>query len=276
MEEWWKQLDNSKMKWLSVIGIGESGLAGLSPIAEAFIDQATVFFGGTRHLSMLPAADGRDRIAWKSPISTSLDEILTYRGQAVCVLASGDPMCYGIGVTLTQRIPVTEMTILPASSTFSLACARLGWSLPDVETLSLCGRPVALLQAVTYPGAKVLVLSEGRHTPAIVADLLTQSGYGQSSITVLEHLGGKRERLISSQANAWNTTELADLNAIALDCIADPGVTPQSRFPGLPDSAYHHDGQITKREVRAVTLSTLAPTPGALLWDVGAGCGRKI
>ncbi|HEY9641402.1 MAG TPA: precorrin-6y C5,15-methyltransferase (decarboxylating) subunit CbiE [Coleofasciculaceae cyanobacterium] len=262
----------SRMKWLSVVGIGESGLAGLSPIAQALIDQATVFFGGSRHLAMLPA-DQRDRIAWKSPLSTSIDEILAHRGQAVCVLASGDPLCYGIGVTLTQRLPVTEMTILPAPSTFSLACARLGWSLTDIETLSLCGRPPALLHAVTYPGAKVLVLSEGRHTPAIVADLLTQNGYGQSLVTVLEHLGGQKERLISGRANTWDATELADLNAIALECIADPGQIPVSRYPGLPDSAYHHDGQLTKREVRAVTLSTLAPTPGSLLWDVGAGCG---
>jgi precorrin-6B C5,15-methyltransferase / cobalt-precorrin-6B C5,C15-methyltransferase len=261
------------MKWLSVVGIGESGVAGLSPIAQSLINQATLFFGGTRHLAMLSPADERQRIAWKSPLSTSIDEILAYRGQAVCVLASGDPLWYGIGTTLTQHIPLAEMTILPAPSTLSLTCAKLGWTLPEVETLSLCGRPPTLLHAVLYPGAKVLVLSEGKHTPAVVADLLTQSGYGQSLMTVLEHLGGSKERLIFGKANVWNATELADLTAIALDCIADVSILAQSRFPGLPDSAYHHDGQITKREVRAITLSTLAPTPGSLLWDVGAGCG---
>ncbi|NJR66175.1 MAG: precorrin-6y C5,15-methyltransferase (decarboxylating) subunit CbiE [Leptolyngbyaceae cyanobacterium CRU_2_3] len=265
------------IKWLFVIGIGESGLAELSPIAHSLIEQATLFFGGHRHLAMLPAADRRDRIPWKSPLRESIEEILAHRGQAVCVLASGDPMCYGIGVTLSQQIPLAEMIILPAPSTFSLACARLGWSLAAVETLSLCNRPAALLSAVIYPGAKVLVLSEDRQTPAIVAHLLSENGYGQSFITVLEHLGGAKERLISGRAAAWNTLEfaesLADLNAIAIECLADPGTLPRSRLPGLPDSAYHHDGQLTKREVRAITLSTLNPTPGALLWDVGAGCG---
>jgi precorrin-6Y C5,15-methyltransferase (decarboxylating) len=191
----------------------------------------------------------------------------------VCVLASGDPMCYGIGVTLTRHVAPTEMTIVPAPSAFSLACARLGWPATEVEMVSLCGRDPALLHAVLYPGARVLVLSAGQHTPALVAAQLTKLGYGNSLLTVLERMGGAHERLVTGTAASWSRAELAALNTIAITCLADPGVTGLSRCAGLPDAAYHHDGQLTKREVRAVTLAALAPLPGQLLWDVGAGCG---
>ncbi|MBE9034513.1 precorrin-6y C5,15-methyltransferase (decarboxylating) subunit CbiE [aff. Roholtiella sp. LEGE 12411] len=260
-------------KWLSIVGIGEDGLQGLSAIAHSLIAQAEIIVGGDRHLAMLPTDDQRQKIVWTSPISASVDEIIQRRGQSICVLASGDPMCYGIGVTLTRRIPVSEMTIIPAPSTFSLACARLGWSLTEVETLSLNGRPLSLLQSYIYPGARLLILSEGKDTPAIVAQLLTNRGYGSSQITVLERMGGSHERIVEGTAVSWSETEIAALNAIAINCTADAGVVCLPRLPGLPDSAYQHDGQLTKQEVRAITLATLAPTPGELLWDVGAGCG---
>ncbi|MDX2216824.1 MAG: precorrin-6y C5,15-methyltransferase (decarboxylating) subunit CbiE [Oculatellaceae cyanobacterium bins.114] len=262
-------------KWLSIVGIGEDGLAGLNEVGRSLLAQATVVVGGKRHLDMLPTGDTREKLLWTSPIKASLSQVVQRRGQMVCVLGSGDPMCYGIGVTFTRRIPMTEMTIVPAPSAFSLACARLGWSLTRVETLSLCGRDPALLKAVLYPGAQILILSADRSTPATVAQLLTQQGYGDSQIIVLERLGGMHERIIQGTAATWTVTDLADLNTIA---IATPRlarvVEPHSpHSPGLPDAAYHHDGQLTKREVRAVTLSALAPLPGQLLWDVGAGCG---
>ncbi|WP_373526066.1 precorrin-6y C5,15-methyltransferase (decarboxylating) subunit CbiE [Nostoc sp.] len=260
-------------KWLSIVGIGEDGLQGLSPIARYLVDQAKVIVGGDRHLSMLSTDDQREKLLWKSPISASVEEIIQRRGQSICVLASGDPMCYGIGVTLMRRIPGSEMTIIPAPSTFSLACARVGWSLTEVETLSLNGRPSSLLQSYIYPGARLLILSEGKDTPAIVAEILTNRGYGCSKITVLERMGGNHERIVEGTAALWNQIEVAALNAIAVDCIADAGVISLPRLPGLPDNAYQHDGQLTKREVRAITLAALTPTPGALLWDVGAGCG---
>ncbi|MCF2146521.1 precorrin-6y C5,15-methyltransferase (decarboxylating) subunit CbiE [Desmonostoc muscorum LEGE 12446] len=260
-------------KWLSIVGIGEDGLEGLSAIALSLIAQAKVIVGGDRHLAMLPSDDQREKIVWASPISISVEEIIKRRGESMCVLASGDPMCYGIGVTLGRRIPISEMTIIPAPSTFSLACARVGWSLTEVETLSLNGRPSSLLQSYIYPGAKLLVLSEGKDTPAIVAEILTNRGYGSSKVIVLERMGGIHERIVGGTAASWSETEVAVLNAIAVDCIADAGVIPLPRLPGLPDNAYHHDGQLTKREVRAITLAALAPTPGELLWDVGAGCG---
>jgi precorrin-6B C5,15-methyltransferase / cobalt-precorrin-6B C5,C15-methyltransferase len=259
-------------KWLSVIGIGEDGLSGLSPLARSHFNAAEVLVGGDRHLAMLPP-DSRERLSWASPISDSIAEILQHKSQQVCVLASGDPLCFGIGVTLLRQIPIAEMTIIPAPSTFSLVCARLGWSVMDVETLSLCSRPPALLNAYLYPNAKLLILSEGRHTPKTVAEILTQGGFGSSTMTVLERLGGSQERLIAGTAATWTETNLADLNAITVHCIPEPNLRARSRLPGLPDEAYRHDGQLTKREVRAITLSTLAPLPGELLWDVGAGCG---
>jgi precorrin-6B C5,15-methyltransferase / cobalt-precorrin-6B C5,C15-methyltransferase len=253
-------------KWLAVVGIGEDGLA--SPIARSWVDGARVIVGGDRHLAMVPE-DGRQRIRWGAPIENTVDEILRRRGEAVCVLASGDPLWYGIGTTLLRRVAIEEMTLIPSPSAFSLACARLGWALTEVETLSLCGRDPALLNAVLYPGAKILVLSEGRNTPLQVAKMLTEKGFGQSRMTVLEHMGGKQERMVTGTAADW-TEITADLNTIA---IALCHAAAFSRLAGLPDRAYHHDGQLTKREVRAVTLAALAPQPEELLWDVGAGCG---
>jgi precorrin-6B C5,15-methyltransferase / cobalt-precorrin-6B C5,C15-methyltransferase len=260
-------------KWLSVVGIGEDGLAGLSPVARSLVDQATVIVGGDRHLALLPADDPREKLVWASPLAANVEEIVQRRGQAVCVLASGDPLCYGVGVTLLRQIAIAEMTIVPAPSAFSLACARLGWSLTEVETLSLCGRAPGLIHAVLYPGARLLVLSESGKTPAIVADILTQKGFGNSQITVLERMGGPHERMVTDIAANWQEMDLADLNTIAIACASDSSAPGLSRLAGLPDAAYHHDGQLTKREVRAVTLAALAPLPGQLLWDVGAGCG---
>lgn len=262
-----------RQKWLSIVGIGEDGLEGLSLVARLLVDQAEVVVGGERHLTMLPPEDEREKLLWTSPIENSVTQIIHRRGQAICVLASGDPMCYGIGVTLTRHLPVAEMTIVPAPSAFSLACARLGWSLTDVETLSLCGRDPALLNAVLYPTARILVLSADKSTPATVAKLLTQTGFGDSQITVLERMGGTHERIIKGIASTWTITDLEDLNTIAIHTHFADSITPSPYLPGLPDTAYHHDGQLTKREVRAVTLSNLAPLPGQLLWDVGAGCG---
>jgi precorrin-6Y C5,15-methyltransferase (decarboxylating) len=222
---------------------------------------------------MLPPHDHRQKIPWKLPFEASIAEVIHHRGESVCILASGDPMCYGVGATLIRTIPMAEITIIPAPSAFSLACARLGWSLTEVETLSLCGRPPALLQSYIYPGAKLLILSQGEDTPAMVAEMLTQRGYGGSRITVLAHMGGNRERIVAGMAATWQETQIAALNVVAVDSIAGVGVVPLGRLSGLPDCAYHHDGQLTKREVRAITLSTLAPLPGELLWDVGAGCG---
>ena len=262
--------------WLSIIGLGEDGLAGLTPTACALYDQAEVLIGGKRIFAMLPE-DGRERLSWPSPPSALIEEIAARRGQRVCVLATGDPLHYGIGATLANRVPVEEMTILPAPSAFALACARLGWNRAEVETLSLHGRPLELLHASVRPGAKVLLLSNGAETPAEVAGLLRARGYGPSRIVVLEHMGGPRERRHEGTAEDWgaqgDTRGIADFNTVAVNCVAGPGAALLPRSPGLPDDAFRHDGQMTKREVRAITLAALAPVPGQRLWDVGAGAG---
>ena len=260
-------------KWLSVVGIGEDGLAGLGELAHSLIAQAEILVGGARHLAMLPPDDPREKLPWKTPLEATVEQLIRRRGQSICILASGDPMCHGIGVTLLKRIPLSEMTIVPAISAFSLACARLGWSLAEVETFSLTNRPPAVIASAFYSGARLLVLSADNQTPEIVANLLRQQGFGNSQMTVLERMGGAKERRIEGVAATWKVTELANLNTIAIAVIADPGTIPLPRIPSLPDAAYHHDGQLTKREVRALTLSALAPIPGQLLWDVGAGCG---
>jgi precorrin-6Y C5,15-methyltransferase (decarboxylating) len=258
--------------WLTIVGIGEDGLDGLSPVARQLVDSAELLIGGARHLAMVPA-DGRERLAWPSPLGTMVGEIEARRGQRVCVLASGDPLCYGVGAALLRVIPIAEVTVVPAPSAFSLACARLGWSLPDVDTLTLHGRPLAQLQPYIYPGARLLALSNGPETPAAVAELLCRAGYGDSRLVVLEHMGGVAERRLEGQAEGWPHAAVAQLNTLAIDCVAGPRAQHLARLPGLPDAAYRHDGQLTKREVRAASLSALAPLPGELLWDVGAGCG---
>lgn len=262
--------------WLNVIGLGEDGLSGLSTSARSLIDHAEILVGGDRHLKMLPELpeDRRSRLVWSTPIETSIQQIMNLRGKAVCVLASGDPLWFGIGTTLLKRIPIEEVAVIPSTSTFSLICARLGWSLHEVETLSLCGRPASLLQPYIYPNAKLLILSAGKETPQLVAKILCDRYFSNSKITILEHLNGTKERIIATFAHQYQDfPEFADLNAIAVECIPQTEARILSRMVGLPDEAYLHDGQLTKREVRAITLSALAPNAGEMLWDVGAGCG---
>lgn len=259
-------------RWLSIVGIGEDGLEGLGEEAKALIAKAEVLIGGERHLTMLPE-DGRERMTWPSPLSALVEEIQRRRGQALCVLATGDPFCFGIGSTLARRIPMEEMQVIPAPSAFSLACARLGWSLPEVAQLTLHGRPTTLIIPVIQPDARLLVLSDSGETPAEVAQLLCEKGFGGSEMHVLEHMGGPKERILELRADQAEFPAIADFNTIAVACRADAGCEILPTVPGLPDEAFRHDGQMTKREVRAVTLSALMPGPGQLLWDVGAGCG---
>ena len=259
-------------RWLSIVGIGEDGLDGLGPPARALVDGAKVLVGGDRHLAMIPD-DGREKLAWPTPLTALIDTILGYRGTAVCVLATGDPMHYGVGVTLARHVAIVEMTIVPGPSAFALACARLGWPRAEAETLTLHGRPLAQVHPHIFPGARILILSDNAATPGQIAALLRQRGYGASQMTVFEHMGGPAERVIGAMAVNWSADNIADFNTIAIACQADPDATLLPRIAGLPDTAFRHDGQLTKREVRAVTLAALAPVPGQLLWDVGAGSG---
>ncbi|MFW9079399.1 precorrin-6y C5,15-methyltransferase (decarboxylating) subunit CbiE [Pseudomonas sp. P2757] len=257
--------------WLTVIGIGEEGFTGLGKSARRALLGATRIIGGQRQLDLLPVCIRGERELWPSPFS--LAPVLERRGEAVCVLASGDPMFYGVGASLARQLAADEMLILPAPSSCSLAAARLGWPLQDVVTLSLVARPLAALNAQLFSGVRLLLLSNDGQSPAAVAALLRERGFGASRLSVLEHLGGDAERRVDGIANDWNDPVIADLNVIAIECLADLDTPRLSRLAGLPDSAFKHDGQLTKRDVRAITLARLAPTPGELLWDVGAGSG---
>ena len=259
-------------RWLSIIGIGEDGLDGLSAEARALVDGAQVLVGGARHLAMVPD-DGRERLTWRLPLTDFVADIKARKRKRVCVLATGDPMMFGIGVTLARHVPRDQITILPGLSAFCLACAHLGWPGAEVATITLHGRPLELLHGYLQPGARLLILSENGRTPGQVAALLRKRGFGPSRLWVMEHLGGKRERMIDGTAAKWRSRKIADLNTIAVDCVAEDGAALLPRAPGLPDDAFVHDGLITKREVRATTLAALGPVPGQLLWDVGAGCG---
>lgn len=259
-------------RWLSIVGIGEDGIDGLCREARNCVAQADILFGGERHLAMVPD-DGRERILWSRPLADSIDRVKHYRGRQVCVLATGDPMHCGIGATLAYHIAADEMTVFPALSAFTLACARMGWAAAQVEMLSLHGRPFDSLNRYVRPGAKLLILSENADTPAAIAARLRALGYGASRISVLERMGGSGERCLDGTADDWQIPPGADLNTVAVECKAGPEVQPLPIVPGLPDDAFTHDGQLTKREVRAVTLAALAPFPGQCLWDVGAGSG---
>ncbi|HEX9462787.1 MAG TPA: precorrin-6y C5,15-methyltransferase (decarboxylating) subunit CbiE [Alphaproteobacteria bacterium] len=260
------------MSWLSVIGIGEDGTAGLSAAARERVQRAELLVGGQRHLAMIPPSSA-ERLTWTSPLQDTLPKILAWRGRRVVVLASGDPMWFGIGPTLSQHVAPEDMIVLPHVGAFSLAAARLNWPLADTATISLHGRPLDMLALNLTPGQRLLALSEDRHMPRAVADYLTARGWGPSRLIVHEHLDGPKERRIEGTAESWAHEPGADLNIIAVICIPGPEAVILPRVPGLPDSVFLNDGQLTKRQVRAATLAALAPLPGQMLWDVGAGCG---
>lgn len=257
--------------WLTLVGIGEDGYAGLGKAARRALLGAGCIVGAPRQLELLPHCLTAAREAWPSPFS--LEPVLARRGTPVCVLASGDPLFYGVGASLARQLPTGELRVFSAPSSVSLAAARLGWPLQEVTVLSLVARPLAALQAPIFPGARLLVLSNDGDSPAAVAELLRERGFGPSRMTVLEHLGGDQERRIDGLASDWALPRAADLNLLAIECVAAAEARLLPLTPGLPDDAYQHDGQLTKRDVRSITLARLAPQPGELLWDVGAGCG---
>ncbi|MFF7703336.1 precorrin-6y C5,15-methyltransferase (decarboxylating) subunit CbiE [Streptomyces lydicus] len=272
---------------LTVVGIGADGWAGLPAASRQALCDAEVLIGGARQLALLPDRCTGERVPWPSPLRPAVAGLLaTYAGRRVCVLASGDPMFYGIGRTLTEVLAESAadsagsaaarhpgLRVLPHPSSVSYACARLGWPVEDTEVVTLVGRPAENLLRALYDGHRLLVLSAGAGTPAEVAALLRAHGFGPTRMRVLEQLGGERERLTEGLAADWDAPPADPLHVLALDLVRAPGTPPLSTVPGLPDTAYEHDGQLTKRHVRAATLAALAPAPGELLWDIGGGSG---
>jgi precorrin-6B C5,15-methyltransferase / cobalt-precorrin-6B C5,C15-methyltransferase len=260
-------------RWLSIVGIGEDGAEGLSPAARSLVGAADIVFGGRRHLALAaPLIRGASR-PWPSPFDGGADEVLAHRGRQVCVLASGDPFHYGVGAVLVRKIAAREMNVVPAPSAFSLAAARLGWSMPQTVLLSLHGRPLDLVRPHLQPGARILALTSDGEEVSALAKLLAENGFGESLLTVLEALGGPRERIRATMAATFALAAIDALNTVAIEVSAEPDARVLPRACGLADDLFEHDGQITKREIRAVTLSSLAPRRGELLWDTGSGSG---
>ncbi|MGE8306972.1 MAG: precorrin-6y C5,15-methyltransferase (decarboxylating) subunit CbiE [Pseudomonas kermanshahensis] len=257
--------------WLTVVGIGEDGFNGLGKQARRALLGASRIFGSSRQLALLPRCVVGERLLWPTPFS--LAPVLAQRGEPVCVLASGDPMFFGVGASLARQVSASEMQVLSMPSSCALAAARLGWPLQDVQVVSVVARPLAALNAHLHSGARLLVLSNDGDSPAAIAAQLCERGFGPSRLRVFEHLGGTDERALAGTAQDWPHTQVAALNLVAIECLAAPDAPRLPRVAGLPDSAFQHDGQLTKRDVRAITLARLAPLPGELLWDVGAGCG---
>ena len=258
--------------WLHIIGIGEDGLDGVSASNRALIEHAELIVGGARHLGLVTEGSA-ERLVWRQPLVDTIPDLLRWRGRRVVVLATGDPLYFGIGNQLLRHVPLGEMCLIPAPSAYSLAGARLGWDAAEIDRVTMHGRPLETLKRYLAPGAKLLVLANDSTTPAEAARLLVEAGYAESEITVFEHMGGDRERRIDGIASRWHEPRGADFNTIAIHCVAGPRAKRFRGAPGLPDHAFESDGTITKREVRAVTLAMLAPHPGAVLWDVGAGAG---
>lgn len=261
------------MTWLSIVGIGEDGLSGLGDAARAAIADAEFVFGGARHLELAAPVITGETHAWLSPFSDSIDAILALRNRKVCVLASGDPFHHGVGATLARRIDASEMQVFSHPSSFSLAAARLGWPLQDILTLSLHGRSLDLIRPHLHPGARILALTSDEHGPAALAKLLTEAGFGISIVTILEALGGPGEKVRSQVAMSFALSDIDPLNICAISVVALPGARILPLAPGLDDSLFEHDGQITKHQLRALTLAALAPRRGETLWDIGAGSG---
>jgi len=259
---------------ITVVGIGADGWPGLPEASRAALRGAEVVLGSRRQLDLLPGDVTAERVTWPSPLAPAVEPLVrAHAGRRTAALASGDPSFHGLGTTLVRLLGADRVSVLPHPSAASLACARLGWALDATEVVSAVGKPVEQLHLAVQPGRRLLVLSAGAGTPGEVARLLTGAGYGGSRVTVLADLGAAGERVTTATAAAWPGGDAAPLNVVAVECVADPGTPLRPAVPGLPDDAFEHDGQLTKREVRAVTLARLAPLPGRLLWDVGAGAG---
>lgn len=260
-------------KWLTVVGIGEDGTAGLGDEARQAIASAEIVFGGTRHLALAAGLITGEARPWPIPFDSTMRDVLALSGRKVCVLASGDPFFHGVGVTLAKLVPATEMRTIPAPSSFSLAASRLGWALQDTQTISLHGRPIDLIRPLLHANARILALTSDGKAPIEIAALLTTLGFGASRLTVLEALGGPDERIRTADADAFDLENINPLNVLAIEVESSPQARIIPLATGRTDDLFEHDGQITKREVRAVTLSALAPRQGELLWDIGAGSG---
>ncbi len=263
-------MNATEKPWLDIVGIGEDGLDGLSNAARALVENAEIIIGGDRHHDLSKSVKA-ERVAWPSPFNAMIDTIRSYKGRRLVILATGDPLWYSVGARITKAIPSAEIRFHPQLSSFQWAACRMGWSMADIETLTIHGRHASQIIPYLAPGVRMLVLTQDASSPATVAAMLNQRGYGPSRMTALAALGGPREQRFDGVTQDWNQA-VPDFHVLAVECIAgdNPMIAPRT---GLADALFEHDGKMTKQAVRAVALAKLAPHRGAVLWDIGAGCG---
>lgn len=257
--------------WLHIVGIGEDGLDGLTATARAIVTSAEVIIGGDRHHDLSKDVSA-ERLSWPHPFDALIDTLHQLKGRRVVVLATGDPLWFSVGARIGRSISPDQISYHPQVSAFQLAAVRMGWSMADLETLTVHGRPVETMIAFIQPEARLLILTTGAETPSQIASFLTERGFGRSKLTVLAAMGGDNEARFDGVASDWEHT-VPEFNTLAVECVADANAALMPRVPGLADDLFTHDGTMTKREVRAATLAKLMPMRGALLWDVGCGCG---
>ncbi|MBG1231347.1 precorrin-6y C5,15-methyltransferase (decarboxylating) subunit CbiE [Aestuariivirga litoralis] len=259
-------------QWLSIIGMGEDGYEALSAAAQSSLQKAEIIIASERMFEMLPALKA-ERHLWPQPFSAVYEQVKAFAGRRTVLLATGDPMNFGVARKIFEIAPRDDIAVIPHLSAFSLAAARMGWSIPDCDCFTIHGRPAANLETFIQPDARLLVLTQDETSVAEACRRLIARGFEASRIAVLENMGGPQERVTHFTAAQNPALDWSPLNTLAIHCIASPNAKIWSRVAGLPDEAFVHDGQLTKREVRAATLSALAPAPDQMLWDVGAGCG---
>jgi precorrin-6B C5,15-methyltransferase / cobalt-precorrin-6B C5,C15-methyltransferase len=256
---------------IEVVGLSARGWSDLHERLRSLIQQAEVLIGSPRLLDLIPRFPAQQRLEWPSPLRAGLPILLDeVAGCRVVALASGDPLVAGIGTTLVEMLGVAELRIHPAVSSVALARARMGWSEESTQLVRLRGEDLDVMRRYAFPGRRLIILSRDAASPAAVAQLLTDEGYGDSMITVLGDLDTETESRIDVAARDWRGRAPA-LNVICVACAGSGAAA--SLTPGLPDEVFDHDGQLTKRDLRASALAQLMPRPGELLWDVGAGAG---
>lgn len=257
--------------WLHIVGIGEDGLDGLVPASRTIVESAEIIIGGSRHHELSQSVKA-ERFKWPSPFDALIEMLVSLRGKRVVVLATGDPLWFSVGARIGREVGSDEIIFHPQLSAFQLAAARMGWSMADLDTLTVHGRPVEQMIAFIQPDQRLLILTTGTETPGQIAQFLTERGFGDSKLTVFAAMGGKDEQKFEATAQGWDHNVPA-FNTLAVKCVASSDAVLLPRVPGLPDEFFKHDGTMTKREVRAVSIAKLMPMRGALLWDIGTGCG---
>jgi precorrin-6Y C5,15-methyltransferase (decarboxylating) len=255
---------------ITVVGIGADGWAGLADPARRALRSAALVVGAQRQLGFLPAEVSGTRRAWPSPMDPLVEELATGALGDAAVVASGDPMLHGVGATLVRTAGAEHVQVIPHLSAFALACARLGWAQADVELVSAVARPPEVVLRALQPGRRIVAYVTGADGAARLARVLCDHGFGASAYTILAQLGGPHEQRVDTTAQQAIDHTADPLHLVAVQVV---GAIPNARTPGLPDDRFASDGQLTKRHIRAITVSALAPLPGELLWDVGAGNG---